>query len=139
MAWPWRLPAWAAAAAVVVVIGAALFSLRPRGFVGDTLRESPSGRPQSVEVRVRGARVEEDRIVLEWEALPGADAYRVLVLGPDLSERSRFGPFNGTSASLPEGVMTGSGAGRMLVWQVVAMRGGDPIARSPVETLSGER
>jgi hypothetical protein len=137
----WRIPAWAAAAAAVAIVAGGLFALRPRGFEGDVLRETPSAdRSAAEEVRALLSRVEGERAHLSWDAVPGADAYVVLSLAPDLSERARFGPFTATTAALPlDSLSGGAPSGTPLVWQVLALRGGDTVARSPIQTLNTAR
>jgi hypothetical protein len=123
---------WAVAAALVVAIG--LYwgrALAPMGGE-DALRSGPDStgtavvRPGSLETRIVDVGIE-----LRWTSVPDADAYRVILLGDDLSQIAALGPLADTvlvveAARLPAGVASGATVG----WQVEALRGGFAIGTS---------
>jgi hypothetical protein len=127
-----------AAAAVLVVglgLGRALWSggshaggEAPRGYVlrGDAPRDEIAVLP----VRDGEAR----RLRLAWHAFPGADAYRVALHGTDLAELAAVAAGADTSLEIDPAALTGAAAAP-LFWRVVALRGGDEIAGSPLHPL----
>ena len=70
---------------------------------------------------------------LSWSAVPGADAYEVRVLGPDLAELSRR-EVSGTSVEVPLAEL-GAPSGSVLGWKVTALRAGERLATSSTGTL----
>jgi len=75
-------------------------------------------------------------VAIQWGAVSGADAYRVVFLAPDLTERAHVdvGATTGTrlrAGALPPGLATGS---RVPV-EVVALRGGRVIATSSTREI----
>jgi hypothetical protein len=137
-AWGWprfRAPMAWATAAVVVVVGLAFYSgerwRRPAGGE-DVLRTAPdsakhmAGRPSLFEPRPVSSGVE-----LRWTSTQGADAYRVVFLGEDLSQLARLDAGPDTLAVLrPGSLPPGLFAGRTVAWQVEALQGGYAIGSS---------
>jgi hypothetical protein len=97
-----------------------------------TLRsEGPvSKTPELRVISPSGVRVLSDRPEFRWNALPGASSYEVTVFDTELNEVARSGPVHSeswtSSKPLPRG--------RVLVWQVAAVRHGERItAPAPPE------
>lgn len=125
------LPRWAlAAAALAVVAGAAVLVPRFR-------REAPTYRsatPDVHAVRVTTHAAVRDaagRFVLRWERLAGADAYHVDVFSGLTLAASHDAA--GADSLVLEPVDLP--AGDVLLWRVVALRDGSPIANSPPREL----
>jgi hypothetical protein len=71
---------------------------------------------------------------LRWTAVPGADSYRVTILGADLSELARLPLPNQVGARFdPKSLAAGQTAA---YWRVEALREGGVIASSAPEPLS---
>ncbi len=138
----WNRPAWVmAAAAAALVMVAGVFALWPHAPGGDALRgTSGPGNAANRQVHVFPARIEGARAILRWRAVPGADSYLVSLFGSDLAERGRLGPLAGTAIGLPlDTLAAGGGPAGPLVWQVIALRAGDELARSALQTALPER
>jgi hypothetical protein len=76
------------------------------------------------------------RICLTWQPAAGADAYQVILLGHELDELARLEAGAATSLTfLPSDVPDLPGSGSAILWRVAAMRAGDEIARSPVQSM----
>jgi len=110
-------------------------------------------RPQRREIRLRAG---EDRpaagtalgleaprplsdggLELSWRALPGADAYRLRLLAPDLGLLAERDCGSATWIRLTAAELAEArAAGAILVWQVEARAGGDPLAVSPPATFA---
>jgi hypothetical protein len=122
----------------VVAIGALLYgTLRPgaRSGRGDLLR-SPSGPSAATVAGLRATALPQGRFELAWAPLAQAEAYEVRIFRDDLTELARLGPFGEPRASFgTDSLATRPAPGTVLVWQVVALRSGDPVAESALETL----
>jgi len=124
----------AAAVVAVVVVGTWLAQGPPRERAltrGGLMGTSDAGGVTTTEPTRLS-----DGWLLEWDAVEGATGYVVLVLGSDLTERTRFDAATATHltvvrSTLPEGVDPAEG----LAWQVEARRGADIVARSSVSEL----
>jgi hypothetical protein len=126
-----------AAAAVAVItslIGVFLSDhvRRPAGRE-DVLRTAPDSaghrlrdRPILFQPRSVASGVE-----LRWTSVPGADAYRVVFMGEDLSQLAILDTGPDTLAVLTLGSLpTGLRGGHTVAWQVEAMQGGYPMTSS---------
>ena len=104
-------------------------------------------RPQRREIRLRAAQVRPApgrRLVLDaprflpdgalelaWQALPGADEYRLRLLAPDLALLAERAVGSATHLRLAAAELAElRAAGAILVWQVEAQADGDPLAIS---------
>jgi hypothetical protein len=73
---------------------------------------------------------------MRWHVVPNADSYRVHLVGADLADLARFGPVPDTRLSLrPDQIPRNLSSGEVIGWEVVALRSGQEIARSPVSAL----
>lgn len=124
-----RLSVLAPAAAVVVVVLVAVGMWRSREPVEPVLRDIGP----ATNIATHTPRPTSDGFRLEWEAVPGADAYEVRLLRPDLSEAQRLGPIGTTAIDVSREALDAAGPVRF--WQVVALEGGDELLRSAVEAL----
>jgi hypothetical protein len=133
-------PAWALGV-VLLVAGAFYAGLHYRSTreESDLLRSTSStgvaserGRIDLVAPRIGpGGEVE-----LHWHAVPNADSYDVRLVGADLADLARFGPVPDTRLSLrTDQIPRNLSSGEVIGWEVVALRSGQEIARSPVSTL----
>jgi hypothetical protein len=130
--------AWAAVAAVVVV-GAYTALRQWPGYRGeDVLRSAPDSTAVAAGERFRllEPRVLSQGVELSWTSVPGADAYRVVLLNPDLAEVGSLGPLADTTVILtPERRPQGWGPGSAVGWQVEALQAGHRLASSEAATL----
>jgi hypothetical protein len=96
------------------------------------------GRPSAAALVLEAPRLLADgSLEFAWQALPGADDYRLRLLAPDLALLAER-PCGGATllrlaASELDALHVGGG---VLVWQVEARAGGDPLALSPPATFS---
>jgi len=144
--WSWWLrprtlqPAWALGV-VLLVAGAFYAGLHYRSTreESDLLRTTPPtgvvserGRIDLLTPRVGpGGEVE-----MRWHAVPNADSYQVRLVGADLADLAHFGPVPDARLSLrPDQIPRNLSSGEVIGWEVVALRSGQEIARSPVSTL----
>jgi hypothetical protein len=130
---PWRL----AVAGGGLIVAVALVMIRPWGLGGPdptgTLRDEGSTR--ELELKAPSA-LSDGRIRLAWTPDPEAEAYRVRVLGPDLTEILSRDLTGATAlvierATLPASIPPGT----VLGWNVAVLRGGGEIRRSSTGTL----
>jgi hypothetical protein len=122
-------PAFAVAGAVLVV-GFGWWATHPP-WRDETTRAI--AEPGAFELVTRH---EGDALVLSWKAVEGADGYRVVFLGPGLTEVARRDVPGATSlalraGSLPAGVAPGS---RVSI-EVVALRMGSELATTPARAI----
>ncbi len=104
-------------------------------------------RPQRREIRLRAEQVPpapgsglvldaprflpDGALELSWQALPGADEYRLRLLAVDLALLAERGVGTATQLHLAATELAAlRAAGAILVWQVEARAGGDPLAIS---------
>ena len=128
---PWRA-ALAAAAALLLLVG--LDTIVPRREPPLVLRAPSPDAPDALVLEPPRA-LAGGGLELSWRPHPEADAYAVLILAPDLTERARL-PVSGEprlrldTAPLAE-LLAGR---RTFAWKVVALGGGDELARSAIGT-----
>lgn len=89
-------------------------------------------------LRLRPARLLADGgLALAWEPVAGADAYSVRLLAPDLSLLAERSSGGATELRLEARELRALLAGaRILVWQVQARAGGDPLVQSSPATFA---
>jgi hypothetical protein len=127
-----RLRPALALAAVVIVAGAVwLSTANRRGGEEPVMR----GDVTAGELRATAVAVEPGTARLEWTPSAIADGYALVFLAPDLTEIARVpvseARFELKAAMLPGGLTSGTS----VLWRVVALHGGDEIARSRTATL----
>jgi len=139
------LPALRPALALAVVLVVALGIWRvadlagPREGAERVLRGEGPRQGEAFEPMAVGA-LPGGRVRLSWRAVEGADSYVVVLHAGDLAETARLDPVTGTELDLDPGRLEAHGAGRQPVsWTVVALSGGDPIARSLAAPLAPSR
>jgi hypothetical protein len=95
------------------------------------------GRPSAAALVLEAPRLLADgSLELAWQALPGADDYRLRLLRPDLSLLAERPCGEATHVRLAGSEFAAlRTAGGVLVWQVEAWAGGDPLAISPPATF----
>ncbi len=122
-----------ALAAVVLVAGAVWMGVQSR-------RESPAepvmrgeaDGPFRAEIRTQG----DGRATLQWTTVAGAERYELRFYAQDLSELARVAQGAATRADLVAGQLpAGLPAGQVVLWQAVALKGGDVLAESPTSTV----
>jgi hypothetical protein len=118
-------PAYALAAVLVVAGG--LYWNQAR-LAGPVLRGD-----EAAAIEVAAPVMGEAVVTFAWQAVADAERYEVRLYGGDLEETGRHDAGAGTLLSLPRARL-GPGAGEVL-WQVVAFRGTDEVARSRPVTL----
>jgi len=133
-------PAWALGV-VLLVAGAYYAGLHYRSTreASDLLRSTPppgavpdGGRIELLAPRI----VPGGEIEMRWNAVPNADSYRVRLIGADLADLAHFEPVPDTWLSLrPDQIPRNLSSGEVIGWEVVALRAGQEIARSPVSTI----
>jgi hypothetical protein len=70
-------------------------------------------------------------LLLNWSDVDGADEYEVRFYGPDRAEIGKLTPTPSISRLVqPEEIPSGYARGTVLAWDVTALYGGQPIARS---------
>jgi hypothetical protein len=77
-----------------------------------------------------------EKIVFEWAAVEGADAYDLQIFDDALNEVYRSGPVSTPTATVVRGALPGVAPGASLTWRVQALRGGDVISTSPPSSLT---
>jgi hypothetical protein len=129
-------PAYSLALLLVVVVAAGVVFLRPgleRG--GETLlRGGPgSGKEfvlQPAEVGLDG------QWTLRWTPVKEADSYEIRIYSAELEQIGGIGPLTGTIHLIsPDDLGLELPAGTTVFWRVFALRRGDIVAASPVETI----
>jgi hypothetical protein len=74
---------------------------------------------------------------LAWTAVEGADAYQVRFFSSDLDPLAQIEPVPVLSIGVTRDQLGADAAsGNVVLWRVVALRGGDIIATSPVGTIA---
>ncbi len=124
-------PVWVTAS-VVVVAGAAVIAILSRPAPESVLRgERPAALAlQPVRQQPGG------ELRLRWEPLAGAVSYQVRLYATSLEEVARLEPVRVPETVLRrEALPSGLASGTRLLWRVVALRGGDELALSPVGSL----
>jgi hypothetical protein len=88
--------------------------------------------PTRVELTLRAPELlEPGRLRLGWQPVEGADSYRVLLFDANLEELVRLDAGPATTLTLQTDSVEGLPvAGTLVLWQVVALRRGDELARS---------
>jgi hypothetical protein len=81
---------------------------------------------------LRAVEQADDSIVLSWDAVSGADSYRVVLLGEDLGEIARLEPAVELSARVDAVVR---GEKKPYYWQVVALADGGEVLTSDPQRL----
>jgi hypothetical protein len=123
---PRLLPAYAVAL-VVVVAGTVWFTMRPPNEREPVMRGDTSA-PSEMVTHARA--LDRGAVELQWTAMPEASGYALVFLSPDLTEVTRVvvqdTRFDLRSGSLPHGLVSH----QKYLWQVIAGRGMDEIARS---------
>jgi len=130
----WR-PAWALAglllAGAIVLVRA--WSLGPPET--GVLRSATRAPGATATLRLEApAPLPGGAVRLAWAAQPGADAYEVRVLGPDLALLTRR-EVAGTSLELGPDDLAAAPVGAVLGWKVTALRAGERLAVSTFGTL----
>lgn len=129
-AWWTPRPAWAAAAVVVLAVGAYLARDRiapePRPVV---VRgpEAPAGTAPRLDPPTRQP---DGGLALHWTPVTGADAYVVVLSGPGGRELTRRDTGGATACALAPADLGAAAEATTLFVHVLALRGGDEIARS---------
>jgi len=104
-----------------------------------TERPEPAfrGIESSASLRLESAQALPDgRIRLTWNAMAGADAYRICVLDTELSPvRESVVPADTTTVIAPSELGAAARSGSRFVWRVSALREGEEIGVSGVGTL----
>jgi len=136
-----RIPraALAPGLAAAVVVAVVLFVVM-RPFSGGD-REQPSPL-RGLEAPTAGAPalstspaiIESGKVTFSWSALPDCDLYRVQLFNEKLEEIACFDADSGTSLTVEGGQMPAPSG--PLWWRVVAFRGGDEVARSPLSSIN---
>lgn len=133
LGWLWRpslrpaLAVGAAAILLVIVVNVLDFGggpdrIVPRQDVGGQEAVLSLNPPQHLD---------DGRIRLSWEAAERADAYRVLLFDTELNEVTRLEAGSATSFVMEAvEIRNLAGAEGQLLWQVIALSGGDQILRS---------
>jgi hypothetical protein len=134
--WTWAPARWGWAFALVVVIaGAGTMAWRAQ-LPGSTMRSAPSSTTAGATFASESSTPAGGAVELRWAQVSGATSYRVVLYDAALREIAALAPGRSTSLrltadSLPAGLAHGALAG----WQVEALAGGDPIARSATRGL----
>ena len=81
-------------------------------------------------------RVSDDSVMLEWQAVAGADAYEVQFFNDELDEVYRSGPLSATSLIVERAEMPSVAPGTTLTWRVNALRSGDVTSTSPPSSVT---
>jgi len=99
-------------------------------------REPVMRGPGESGFRLEAPRATSGAIALSWSAAPGADAYRVIVLGPDLEEVARIDAGASTRAELRRDMLPADlPPGAALSVEVAALRLGDVIATTSTRPI----
>jgi hypothetical protein len=127
--------ALAFAALVVVIGGAWLVASRERGPATEPVMR---GGPTTDEALTTGSHpLPDGSLRLEWAATPGADAYTVVFLSPELVEVGRLTALRDNHLDLHrDSLGRGLSSGVAVLWRVHAMRGADEIARSQPQAIT---
>jgi hypothetical protein len=77
-----------------------------------------------------------DGVRLGWRTVPDVSAYQVVLLGEDLGELARLPALPDTTSQVRwSDVNPRPAAGSVVGWQVLGLRDGAVVARSPIGTL----
>lgn len=128
-------PAWKPAlamAGVIVVVAGVLMWPRLDGRPGEpVLRgEAPANR-LAIVMTDRGAR----GVELRWSPIPEADLYEVRMFSESLEEIGRIGTADTSLVFSPDRLPEGQPKSGTLLLRVIALRGGDELASSDVQTV----
>lgn len=126
-------PVWVAGIVVLAVVG-----VRELSHSGDdriVLREDRRPNPSAV-IGLAAQAGPDGQVSLRWDAVSGATAYSVILLGDDLEEQGRIDAGPVASCLLPEARIAAARGGSHIFWRVVALRDGDPIATSKTVPLA---
>jgi hypothetical protein len=128
----WALPAWAAAAAALVVAGIWVWS-RPDHDRPLILRGGSNGATQ---VRVEEATVRDGRLMVRWHSWPGAASYVVRYFSQDLEAIGASAPSADTTLTIAISALPAArGAHHALILRVAALRNGDTVAVSSAKSI----
>src|SRR5262245_28844776 len=127
----WAMPALAAAAAVMIVAGTFTF-----------LRRGGEDRPSGVlrggagatAVQLMAPGTDADAVELRWHGVTGAERYTVHIYAGDLNELTAIESAD-TLVRVPRMSFTTAAPGDTVLWRVVALRGGAPVAQSALGTV----
>lgn len=120
---------FAAVTAAIVLAAVVVWQWQPWGRDEIVYRSGAGGAAGAIAVETPRV-LEDGALELAWSEVPGADAYEVALLGPDLAELALF-PVRGAT-SLRVDATRAAGAA---YWQVGALREGGVIANSAPEPL----
>lgn len=120
----------ALAAVLVVAVG-----LRVATQVGDGGQPTTVLRgdkdPVAAAFQPSSTPLSEGIVQLAWQPVPGAEGYRVVLIGADLRETAQHEVGSQTRLDLgPDDLADAA------FWRVIALRGGDPVARSAAQPLN---
>jgi len=122
------------AAVLVVAMGIVVLT-----DVGDSPRRAPVLREDSDPITdsftARATTLADGRLQISWSGVAGADGYQIGIFGTDLAEMTRFDA--GTDVEMVLDLADLLAGEETVIWQVIALRGGDEIARSDPLYLSG--
>lgn len=126
---PARRPVWALAAIAVVAAGVWAIA---RGPSRPLMRGPETGTGVEVRAPVESA----GAVTLAWRPVRGADRYEVRFYATDLSDLARLPAPAGDRLELRRGTLPPPlSSGERVLWQVVALHGGDVLARSRTRSL----
>ena len=125
----WRQPApraaWSLAAAVLLVATATWIVMRRPA------RETLRSAPPTEQLVIGEPRLQDQSLELSWTAVPGADAYRLVFFGSDLTEIASVNDLVAPAYVLERSALpSGLAPAQEVMTQVIAMRTGEPLAKS---------
>lgn len=130
-----RLRPALAVAVVVIVAGAVWLSTANRRGGEEPVMRGDETAENGGDLRAVSEIVDRSTVRLEWTPAAAADGYALVFLSPDLTEIARVRVaeprFTLNAGSLPAGLASGTS----VLWRVVALHGGDEIARSRTASL----
>jgi hypothetical protein len=132
-------PAWALVALLLLVGAGAVWMLLPReGVAPLVLRNEPPRSRSDDGFVLSPPQIEATgRWRLSWSPVEGADSYQVRFFSSDLDDLAQIQPVTVLSISVTRDQLGADHAGgNVVLWRVVALRGGDAIATSPVGTIA---
>lgn len=132
-AW-WAAPALrpAMALAVIALVAAGWWSLRPRTAQEDTLRGGSAAEPM---IELRAMAAGDEALVLGWSAVPGASTYAVTLLGASLDVRAELPLTADTTTSLERALWPESAPGETLYVRIDALHEAQLVAISSLHPI----